>query len=336
MNKDEMIEELVRRSLALTELNLEEYYKVEKLGLELGLVELREELEHVARIARQVPLLPLGTLSASALSRLRGNFNALDDVLNEIDKYDGSQGSQQKYQTLNSVRQRLPDIESGFSKDLLPAQVAALNSGELAATQQAEYEMRVAALKTLEEQVKTALARVSGLEQQQAQSIGALAKAAPQAAIATHAQKFHDAAKWHNYASVAALVAVVGLALWLFNTVSGSVPPKIPAGTPGPTAFALVLGHYTEHALQILALVVALKVFAAERHNALVNKHRATALQTFEAFSAGASSEEVRQAVLLQATASVFTHQATGYLKGPIELQNMPVSFLGGNSKNPD
>ena len=55
---------------------------------------------------------------------------------------------------------------------------------------------------------------------------------------------------------------------------------------------------------------------SAARHNETVNRHRQNALQTFEAFVQGTASSDVKDAVLLAATRSVFAPHASGFLKG--------------------
>jgi hypothetical protein len=69
--------------------------------------------------------------------------------------------------------------------------------------------------------------------------------------------------------------------------------------------------------LLYLAVVWCIRNFSAARHNAVVNRHRQNALSTFEAFVKAAEGDpQTKNAVLLQATQSIFAPQASGYLKG--------------------
>jgi hypothetical protein len=72
--------------------------------------------------------------------------------------------------------------------------------------------------------------------------------------------------------------------------------------------------------VRILVLSVAATVavwcgrsYKAHRHNYVVNKQRLNALATFEAFVASTSDPATKSAVLLQAMASIFALQRTGY-----------------------
>jgi hypothetical protein len=50
-------------------------------------------------------------------------------------------------------------------------------------------------------------------------------------------------------------------------------------------------------------------------HNQVINRHRQTALTTFQAFVGSTSDLQVKNAVLLQATQAIFLPQPSGYLK---------------------
>jgi hypothetical protein len=59
-----------------------------------------------------------------------------------------------------------------------------------------------------------------------------------------------------------------------------------------------------------------LKNFSAMSHNRIINQHRAAALSTFQTFVTGTADAQIKSAILLQASQAIFSHQASGYLKG--------------------
>jgi len=61
-------------------------------------------------------------------------------------------------------------------------------------------------------------------------------------------------------------------------------------------------------------LFLSARNFLAHKHNAVVNRHRQNALQTFEALVAAAGTEK-RDIVLTHAAACIFSPQETGYTK---------------------
>ena len=79
----------------------------------------------------------------------------------------------------------------------------------------------------------------------------------------------------------------------------------------------LQFSQYTVPKLIILsvffsALIWAAKNYQAHRHNYVINRHRQDSLSTFEGFvSAAGDDTETKNAVLLQATQSIFASQST-------------------------
>ena len=51
----------------------------------------------------------------------------------------------------------------------------------------------------------------------------------------------------------------------------------------------------------------------AQLHNYVVNKHRQNALSTFETFVKSTDDNDTKNAVLIQATRSIFSPQHTGF-----------------------
>ena len=95
-----------------------------------------------------------------------------------------------------------------------------------------------------------------------------------------------------------------------------------------------VIAYAVQRALQLLVpvagLVFSSKQFAAERHNSVVNKHRATALRTYEALLAGVESLEIRDQIMSAAATAIFGSQSTGFLKSSIDVNQLPVGSLIG------
>ncbi len=56
------------------------------------------------------------------------------------------------------------------------------------------------------------------------------------------------------------------------------------------------------------------KIFRANRHNYIINIHRVNALNTFQALYDSTVDQNVRNAILLQATHCIFSPQASGYM----------------------
>ncbi|MBK8615156.1 MAG: hypothetical protein IPN85_17235 [Flavobacteriales bacterium] len=70
------------------------------------------------------------------------------------------------------------------------------------------------------------------------------------------------------------------------------------------------------------ALSLAARNYKAHRHNAVMNKHRQNALQTFETFVKASADEQTRNAVLLEAARTIYGNQSTGYLANTGDTDN--------------
>lgn len=64
------------------------------------------------------------------------------------------------------------------------------------------------------------------------------------------------------------------------------------------------------------------KNYRSHTHNSILNKHRQNALRTFETFvKASGEDNQTKNAVLLEATRTIFTNQQTGYINGENEAE---------------
>lgn len=81
---------------------------------------------------------------------------------------------------------------------------------------------------------------------------------------------------------------------------------------------AQIFQHMTSKIVVLLVLLTATiwcgRIYKAIKHQITVNRHRANALKTFQAFVKAASDESTRNAVLLETTRSIFTNSPSGYL----------------------
>jgi uncharacterized membrane protein len=145
-----------------------------------------------------------------------------------------------------------------------------------------------------------------------------LRKAALKEGAENYVRTFKALAKGFETASRIWLAVVVALSIvtivfayQTFNTADfvGSNGEMAPLST--------VVLHVTSRVviLSILLFVigVAARDYRANRHNQVVNRHRATAIDTFELFTKGTADEQTRNAILVKATEAVFQPVGTGY-----------------------
>lgn len=166
--------------------------------------------------------------------------------------------------------------------------------------------------------------------------------AAKQFGVTQHATVFASQAtrhrQWgHSWLCVTALsafvLAIIAIAdlrhIESDGTATGWVAYLFPTGPSSsavstPTIIRSVTLRLIIYGLLSFWVGWSARNYSAQRHNEVVNQHRANALSTFQVFSnASADDLELRRAVLLRATETIFTPATTGYTGGE---QLAPVS----------
>lgn len=151
--------------------------------------------------------------------------------------------------------------------------------------------------------------------------------AATKVGITKHATYFADQAKSHRTAAWiwmgwTALMfgALVGLAGWSIRYYAQQAvqAPLAPAN------LSLLVSKVVLASVLFSGGVMCARLYRANRHNCVVNEHRKNALASFQAFVDGTADRATKDAVLLQATTSIFAPQATGYVAAEGDGDGMP------------
>jgi hypothetical protein len=123
---------------------------------------------------------------------------------------------------------------------------------------------------------------------------------------------YNNSQKWRNISLGILLFLICGLITsFCFVIKSTPIIEKIQIGVF--TAFTGSLLSY--------GLSLSVKNFFAEKHNETINKHKANCLSTFTAFT-DSTDGKTKEAILLQATQTIFSHQSPGFLAKGTELNN--------------
>ena len=163
--------------------------------------------------------------------------------------------------------------------------------------------------------------------------------AAGKAGVGQHSLVFGQQAKKNRRVAWGwlGLAAVFGVlsTLYVFMNLFGWVPSSETIGE----VVGEIGGRFAILTLLAFALTFALRQYSSSRHNETVNLHRQNALQTFETFVGAASDQEIKDAVLLEATRSIFAPQSSGFLRSRQEAESPSMMVevirrLGSGSSN--
>jgi len=142
-------------------------------------------------------------------------------------------------------------------------------------------------------------------------------QAAAEAGVAQHAIHFKSEAELHEKQSLWWLGATILFALATIAYALWSLGPQLNdlSAVTVPRAIQLIVPRLVVIFVLTFGLVWSARNFAASRHNFVVNRHRQNALSSFETFVKGAGDPQTKDAVLLQATQSIFAPQDSGFVR---------------------
>lgn len=120
----------------------------------------------------------------------------------------------------------------------------------------------------------------------------------------TESGRHRTASFWWLGGTIFLLLAAIGYAILLL---------RLPMATNSNELLQMTITKVIIVTVLFLGLSLCIKNFRAQKHNQVLNRHRHNALTTFETFTAASTDPETKNAVLLEATRSIFSNQTTGY-----------------------
>lgn len=147
--------------------------------------------------------------------------------------------------------------------------------------------------------------------------------AARTAAAEVHVRNFHQRAVDHEEAARGWLIAGgIGAFAWVTGALMFASEVSAKEGWPAIGVRLFVLSA----CLGFVAFCG--RSYSANRHNAIINSHRATAIDTMHAFVTAAGDRATKDGVVMQVTAGTFAPAATGYETRSTAPAEPPVAKL--------
>lgn len=322
---------------ALNAINPESLVRADVLGKDLSFEAGLPVFHRTLGLFRDLSECDLEGLPHETLTQLHSVANQVLSYFQQIQSFSVQQHPQNPVGARDALIQQLRDQWHSYYTTVTPHIAYAKERGTdfdslereargtLALQKQLAGELRVEKDKILAE-MQGALERVR--------------QAAAEAGVAQHAIHFKDEAEFHKKQShqwlgttVIFAAATIAYALW-------SLGPQLNdlTATTIPRAIQLIVPRLVVIFVLTFGFVWSARSYSASRHNFVVNRHRQNALSSFETFVKGAGDQQTKDAVLLQATQSIFTQQDSGFLRGETAAQPTSqivevVRGLGGGSK---
>ena len=117
--------------------------------------------------------------------------------------------------------------------------------------------------------------------------------------------------------------ATVGVAFWMWNKTEGGLDQGQIFQQIGTKMFIL--------AVLLTGTIWCGRNYKALKHLAIINNHRANSIRTLQAFSSAAAQTQTKDAVLMEATRSVFGNVPTGFIGQTSSDSNLKVIEVARN-----
>jgi hypothetical protein len=307
---NQVVEEISNNFETLETFKVDEIVRERELGSELSFASARETVVRTIELFKRAKIVSLDELPFNILN----NFvNQLKEAIQRFQEFkDFNPNQNNPVNQRNALISQLENQYDGYYQSTFPLLTANLLSGNDLSIQQAKLD---SLLQEFQDKQKETIEKSDGILGNLQDTLSNAEAAAAQVGVSKHSSVFKMEASKHEKEaktwliwSVAVLLLIVSVAsilLWLF---------------PGDSEKPNKIVQYTVTKLVVLStmfygLSICNKNYKAHRHNALLNQHRQNALTTFETFSNAANPDLLtKNAVLLEATRTIFSTQQTGYL----------------------
>ncbi|MDO8961490.1 MAG: hypothetical protein Q7V02_05280 [Methylophilus sp.] len=281
----------------------------EKLSFEIAY----SDIERVVNFYKKLLDCDLKNLPHVTMSQVASTGKATIDVLSKIGTFDPEKSGNpfpERAQLITQLRDRW---ESDFPT---VSPVLAYATKSSADFQRLEREAR-GTLSQLSEDKSEFSKTSEGILGEMRSALHQVQEAASEAGISQHATHFNTEANTARKMAIIWLISTITLGFITVLYIVLHVEPIISELTE---VTALKLVQYSIPRIIIIfvltfGMVWSAKNFTSNVHNFVVNRHRKNALASFQTFVAGASNQEIKDAVLLQATHAIFMPQDSGYTK---------------------
>lgn len=315
---NEALENAKRQIAFVTDQKIKNLLKVKELGDELNFSSGQDTFEKIIALFQEVQNCDLTKLTTEDLNRISARADNVLRVFQKIRSWSPSKLLLEWGPDPVLQRGRLIDEANSVYRQVYEDFKILIPYAKPESTVK-DLEDRAKIVKNLEDEVKTALKRIEDSEKEAQSAIQTIREVAADTGVTIHAENFKNEARSHLWAARFWLIA---LCLDLLTIVTITLSDWF---APGISEL-ISKGLYKEASPLILNKLVVLgalyflivwisRMYRSSMHNYVINKHRETALRTFEAFvKAGKDDMETKTFILRQTTQSIFSHQQSGYI----------------------
>lgn len=294
----------------VAEYKISDIIREKELGSQFSFKEAEASIINVLSLLKKVRIEELSSIPYNILNAFN---NQLTDAISRIDQmvnFNPSQGN--PVQQRNTLIQNIDNQYSGYYQDTMPIITAQMLNNNDLSLQQAKYKQ---VIEEFEKQKVEDAKKSSEILKEMERALKSTQDSAAKSGVTKYSALFKDESGIHKTEStfwlkwtiaIITSIVIASIILIIFFPESGSDSSQIVQYTISKIIILSALFY---------GLNLCNKNFKAHKNNEVVNKHRQNALATFETFSNAAGSDiQTKNAVLLEATKTIFSNQQTGYL----------------------
>ena len=183
-------------------------------------------------------------------------------------------------------------------------------------------------LKKLIDDARRVFHEVEQIRDEAREALSAAQQTAAEAGVTKYQKVFDDAAESFAKQRKTGLQALIGVssAAGILSILWVWFDPFRPSNQVWMDAVQATAGKLFVFGLLSYVVLMVGRVYRSAAHNQIVNEHRRDALKSFRAFVEATSDAATKNAVLVQATHSIFSHRPSGF--GHQENDSMPSSHM--------
>jgi len=286
----------------------------EDLGRDFSFQELVPAAKRIISLYNQVSIVSLMDFPESQLNSLKtqsdADYNRFDQILKFSPKQENA------YNTHNTLIQQMDAAYQGTFNCLQP--LITYSTSKSADFKRLETEAR-AMIQVIEDKANDLTKNLEEDKNRSTQILEDIKKVAAEQGVSQQATYFRDAAQQHETDATNWRAITIRLA-WILGAYAVLTVGlhKIPGIAPDNLyeTIQLAISKVLIFAVLSYMLYLSTKNYLAQKHNAVINKHRQNALMTYEALVDAAKDIANRDIILSHASACIFAPQPTGYSSG--------------------
>lgn len=324
-NKKILIEAILQKCKSFSDLDIKNVIREKDLGEKFSFKPAEETINKIRDLVYKIASGDLYILPNAKLIIINKIIIEIDKILFAMINYEPLNNPNDRAGLLNELDAKYQSL----FLEIVPFLEYIQKPNESKIKEQVEeIQKTLESAKFMDKEIFEMKKSVSLSQEEIKQIVNSARDAAAEEGITVHSSLFATEADHHNILSRWWLgftfVTIIISMRVAFVLLDLQPPDKV------PSYYTII--HYALTKLVIFSLlyysvVFCIKNYNAHRHNYVVNKHRKNALATFDTFVSSTKDDSTKNAVLLQATQSIFSQQISGYLKNESEPDN-PNRFI--------